>query len=102
MTSEFPIEWEGFTASERQRLKAKWSRVQFPAEFTSKFRGSISKGAPGEDGFFHFEANDLTFFSEHFSGGIGFSSIDELVEMTYNLANRFYSGLVEQGVLPRE
>jgi hypothetical protein len=101
MITEFPIEWEGFTASERQRLKTKWSKIQFAPEFTAKFQGSIAKGEPGEDGMFHFEAKDLKFFREHFSGGIGFSDFDELIELTHELATKFYNGLVEQGVLPQ-
>lgn len=102
MTTELPIEWDGFTAAERQRLKTRWSRVQFSPEFTAKFRGKISKGAPGEAGFFYFEANDLEFFREHFSGGLDFRNLDQLVSSTANLAKDFYEALVRKGVLPAE
>jgi hypothetical protein len=102
MITELPIEWDGFTAGERQRLKTRWSRVQFSPEFTAKFRGKISKGAPGESGFFFFEANDLHFFRDHFSGGIDFADLDQLVSSTEDLARRFYDALVTKGVLPAE
>ena len=102
MTTEFPIEWEGFTAHELQRLKTRWSRLQFSPEFTRHFRGSISKGSPGEPGVFMFEANDLTFFGEHYSGHIGFEDLDELVDSTAQLATKFYKGLVAQKILRAE
>jgi hypothetical protein len=102
MITELPIEWDGFTAAERQRLKTRWSRVQFSPEFTTRFRGKISKGAAGESGFFYFEANDLKFSQNHYSGGIDFADLDELVSSTADLARGFYDELVKKGVLPAE
>jgi hypothetical protein len=102
MTTEFAIEWEGFTGGERERLKTQWSRIQFSPKFTAKFQGSISKGSPGAAGFFHFEAKDLRFFREHFSGEVAFTDLNELVESTAELATTFYAGLLTQGVLPAE
>lgn len=99
MTTELPIEWEGFTTSERQQLKTRWSRVHFSPEFTAKFRGTITKGSPGEPGYFSFEANDLTFFREHYTGSLNFTNLDEVIKLTAELATKFYDGLIRQGIL---
>jgi len=101
MSTEFPIEWEGFTSPERQRLKTLWSRRQFsfPPEFFAQFSGKIYKGAAGEAGGFHFAANDLRVFREHLSGEVDFSSLENLVDLTAGLVTEFYDAVVKAGGL---
>jgi hypothetical protein len=101
MSTEFPIEWEGFTASERQRLRRLWSRREFsfPPEFFAQFSGKIYKGAAGEAGGFHFAANDLRVFREHLSGEVDFTSLENLADLTANLVTEFYGAVVRAGAL---
>lgn len=81
MTTEFPLEWDGFTADEKRQLKPRWARLRFPAEFCARFSGKICKGTPGQPSDISISANDIRTFREHWSAKFDFSSLDELVKM---------------------
>jgi hypothetical protein len=90
MNTEFALEWKGFTGPERQNLKTRWSRLQFPPEFCASFSGRVDKGAPGDSGSILIRPNDLRTFTEHFSSEVDFSTIDELVAQVADFVLRYY------------
>jgi hypothetical protein len=80
MSTEFVVEWNGFAANERRKLKTLWSRFQFPPEFCSRFAAQVYKGEPGEGGIF-IQAKDLGVFREHWTVELGFSSLEDLARL---------------------
>jgi hypothetical protein len=79
MTTEFLIEWVGFTPNEKQRLRARWARLTFPAEFCARFAGRVHKGAPVESGGIWIQATALSTFTEYWSEELNLRNLDEFV-----------------------
>jgi hypothetical protein len=88
MTTEFAIEWVGFTSSEKRQLKSRWARLRFWPGFCARFSGKVYKGDPGEPGGIWIYANDVRRFREHWSVGMDFPSVDELVRMAAEVVTR--------------
>jgi hypothetical protein len=81
MNTGFAVEWKSFTIGERRKLKRLWSRYQFPADFCSRFAANVYRGAPGEPGGIWVYANGPKVFREHWSAELGFSTLEDLVQM---------------------
>jgi len=67
MNTEFAVEWKGFTANEKRKLKTLWSRVQFHSEFCSRFTAEVYKGDSSDDGGIFIQAKDRRIFREHWT-----------------------------------
>lgn len=94
MISEFPIKWDGFTASEKCKLQKLWSGLHFPAEFCANFAGEVSKGEPGQPGFVFIQANELEVFRNHLTLAIDeYASLEHLVEAVQTTADRFWESV---------
>jgi hypothetical protein len=87
MTTELRVEVIGFPSNEEQRLKSRWARLQFPAEFCKRFFARVDRGAAGEPGGIWVEANDdicIFTFAE-----LDFSSVDDLVTKAEGFVKQF-------------
>jgi hypothetical protein len=71
MTTEFPIDWVGFTPSQKRQLQSRCGR----------FSGKVHKGDPGEPGGIWIYANDIRTFKEHWAVEMDFPSLDELARL---------------------
>src|ERR1017187_450544 len=79
MNTEFAVEWKGFTANEKRKLKTLWSRLQFPPEFCALFTAEVYKGKPGEDGGIFVHAKSFRIFRQHWMVSLGFAGLEDLV-----------------------
>ncbi len=81
MTTEFAIEWSGFTSSEKRQLRTRWVQLRFNPEFCAQFSGKTYKGAPGEPGGIWIYPNDVRRFEKHWGIEVDFRSLNELIRM---------------------
>jgi hypothetical protein len=93
MNLELEVEWKDFTADETRKLKALWSRYQFPTEFCSRFAVQVCKGEPGEAGHIFIQATDLDVFREHRNVEAGLSDLEDLAGLAADVSLEFSNTL---------
>jgi hypothetical protein len=79
MTAEFAIEWVGFTLGEKRQLRSRWAMLRFSPEFSARFSGRVENGDPGKPAIIFISANDVRTFREHWTMGMDFQNLNELI-----------------------